>query len=267
MSNIQIPHRSRITLVVGGTLLLGVLCTTAAWALENGSEDQETRKRGFPGIDWAYRERTTEDVGTARAKSPACVPGADDSCGGSMHDNHTTDPPTPALDPTGAPATPVNDNAGGTASECAPTAPTAPVADDTHALQQFAVTIGINPTHRGLTGLDTWLWAANPPDALTWTQTGTAGTNPDCTPRPAPTTTFTATVNTWRFVIRGDDDHTTYTAPTAGSEARPAATHMFDRTGTYTIELHAHLNGAINRELPVATTTYDVIEVRSRLIH
>lgn len=168
------------------------------------------------------------------------------------------------VDSPGAPGPPAHPpgNPGGTCEPVAPTAATPNVAEAVTALNGG---LGVNPDARGLTGLETWLWVADPPGEISWTQAGTPGIDEDCSELPAPTTTFTATVDSWTFHIDGEHDSATYTSDTPGTEDDPAATHVFDYVGTYQLELTADLRGAVTTRVPVDQRDYDVVEIRSRL--
>lgn len=148
---------------------------------------------------------------------------------------------------------------------CDPVAPTAPTPDAGQAVTALAASLGVNPEERGLTGLETWLWASEPPGQVSWTQVGTPGLNAACAELPAPSTTFTATVDSWTFHIDGEHDSATYTSVTPGTEDDPAATHVFDYVDVYELELTADLRGAVNTRVAVDRRDYEVVEVRSRL--
>lgn len=148
---------------------------------------------------------------------------------------------------------------------CEPVAPTAATPNVAEAVAALSSRLGVNPEARGLTGLETWLWVADPPGEVSWTQAGVPGIDETCSELPAPTTTFTATVDSWTFRIDGEHDSATYTSDTPGTEDDPAATHVFDYVGTYQLKLTADLRGAVTTRVPVDRRDYEVIEVRSRL--
>ncbi len=134
------------------------------------------------------------------------------------------------------------------------------------ALRQIdAPRVGVNPKAPGLTGLDTWLWYESPSELQVATSIGPW------------TITGTARVSEVTFDL---GDGTTVTADHAGSEADPAAVHVYETKGTYEIVVTARWTadfvltgpGLPARATPMGTavlrgsTEYPVQEVRGLLV-
>jgi hypothetical protein len=129
-----------------------------------------------------------------------------------------------------------------------------------------APTIGVNPENEGVVGLDTWLWSGGA------TTVGIAVTLDG----------YTVTGIARRTGFRFDPgDGAPVTTDEAGTGDRPAATHVYDRKGTYPLAvsslweadvtmtgpgLLAPLPIAIGTAVVSSTRDYPVVEVRSVLV-
>jgi hypothetical protein len=125
--------------------------------------------------------------------------------------------------------------------------------------------IGVNPAAEGLTGLDTWLWYE-----------GSRGVTVTVSLR-GYTVTATAGPSKYRW---GMGDGTTYTTTDPGSEADPAATHMYETREEYPLSLDVTWEGSWSISgwgidetgLDLGTIAvhnernYHVIEIRSVLV-
>lgn len=231
--------------------------------VDSGKDEHQDDKWGKVRmyITPEYRATSPEDIMTARSQHPACVPGDFSSCN---------------LRPVGAPP---RDGADGLAGgppaglpngegACESVAPSTPTADLAAAdLSAFSESLQINPRVRGLTGMDTWLWVEGAPSVVEWTQTGAEGVNAACELLAAPTVTFAAAVVGYEFEISGPDQTARYRSDRPGSEDNPAAVHVFERTGEYTVTLQAQMVGDVAATVPIDERSYEVIQVRSRLIN
>jgi hypothetical protein len=127
--------------------------------------------------------------------------------------------------------------------------------------------VGVNPAARGVTGLQTWIWAAEPRTevAVSVTLDGY-------------TVTGTARLVGYEFAF-GDGPAVRTT--TGGSEAQPAVRHVYETKGTYEISVATRWQGefvmigpGLSAPLPVDLSTaqltdvieYPVAEVRSVLV-
>ena len=134
------------------------------------------------------------------------------------------------------------------------------------ALRQIdAPRVGVNPRPTGLTGLETWFWYDGPTELQVATGIGPW------------TVTGTARVQEVTFDL-GDGD--TVTATSGGSEAEPAARHVYETKGTYTVTVTARWvadlvltgPGLPSRPTPIGTAVlrssaeYPVQEVRALLV-
>lgn len=125
--------------------------------------------------------------------------------------------------------------------------------------------LGINPRPTGLTGLETWLWYEGPRELAVSASIG------------AFTVTGTARLEEVTFDM-GEGDPVTATEP--GSETEPAARFVYERKGTYDLEVTARWAaelvlsgpGLPARPTPIGTAvlssseTYPVQEVRGLLV-
>ena len=125
--------------------------------------------------------------------------------------------------------------------------------------------VGVNPAPTGLTGLETWFWYDGPTELQVATGIGPW------------TVTGTARVNEVTFDL-GDGE--TATASGGGSEADPAARHVYETKGTYTVTVTARWvadlvlsgPGLPSRPTPIGTAVlrstadYPVQEVRALLV-
>ena len=127
--------------------------------------------------------------------------------------------------------------------------------------------IGISPTTEGVTGLETWMWAANAQTSVAVSVTLDGFT-----------VTGTAQLVGYEFDF-GDGASTSTT--TGGSEAQPAVRHTYETKGEYALGVASLWRGefvmtgpGITTPLPVdlrtaqLTTTrdYTVVEIRSVLV-
>jgi PKD domain len=127
--------------------------------------------------------------------------------------------------------------------------------------------IGISPTVHGVTGLETWMWAANPRTVVSVSVTLDGFT-----------VTGTARLAGYRFDF---GDGAPVETTTGGSEQQPPARHTYETKGTYTIRVSSVWRGefvmtgpGITTPLPVDLRTvqltntrgYEVVEVRSVLV-
>jgi hypothetical protein len=127
--------------------------------------------------------------------------------------------------------------------------------------------IGVNPANEGVVGLGTWLWSGGA------TQVQVAVTLNGYT------VNGTARLVEYRF--DGGDKGSTASAADAGSAAHPAATHVYDRKGTYALSVASVWDAqvtmvgpgittpvpiAIGRAVVTTTRDYPVVEVRSVLL-
>jgi hypothetical protein len=127
--------------------------------------------------------------------------------------------------------------------------------------------VGINPTTQGVTGLETWMWAAN-----AQTTVGVAVTLDGFT------VTGTARLVGYEFDF---GEGAPVTSTTGGTESEPAVRHTYETKGDYSIRVAALWRGefvmagpGITTPLPVdlrtaqltSTRDYDVVEIRSVLV-
>lgn len=123
--------------------------------------------------------------------------------------------------------------------------------------------VGVSPSVRGLTGMQTWLWYAGStaPRRVSLSLNGYA---------------VEASVGpvAYRFTIAGRD-RATYISGRPGSEARPAATHVFRHRGSYGLAVEVDWRGSytflrpdgVAETVPLAVTTrserpYHVVEAQ-----
>jgi hypothetical protein len=134
-----------------------------------------------------------------------------------------------------------------------------------NAVALAAPPIGVSPADEGVVGLGTWLWTGGPAQVQVAVSLN------------GYTVSGTAHVVEYRF-DGGDGD--VASAPSAGTRDVPAATHIYDRKGTYALSvsslwdadvtmagpgLAAPVPVAIGRAVLTATRDYPVVEVRSVL--
>ena len=127
--------------------------------------------------------------------------------------------------------------------------------------------IGMSPTAQGVTGLETWMWAANPNTEIAVSVALNGFT-----------VTGTAQLIGYSFDF-GDGEEVQ--AATGGSEAQPAARHVYETKGDYDVRVAALWQGqfvmtgpGITAPLPVdlrtaqlaSTRDYPVAEIRSVLV-
>lgn len=137
---------------------------------------------------------------------------------------------------------------------CAPVAPRPPTALWSAAPLPNTGDIATDPDVRGWTGLTTYFtWSG--PSTITWTQTGTPGQAADCSPIPAPTSTFSAQVGRWHWDV-GEAAMTT---------AEPQAEHFYERKGVYDLTVACEWAGdpAGAATVPCGQRDYEVWEIRS----
>ena len=123
--------------------------------------------------------------------------------------------------------------------------------------------VGVNPRVRGLTGMQTWLWYAGStaPRQVALTLNGFAVS---ASVRPV----------AYRFVVTGPE-RATYRSATPGTEADPAARHVFRHRGPYRLAVEIDWRGSytfvrpdgVRETVPLAVTTrserpYRVVEAQ-----
>lgn len=123
--------------------------------------------------------------------------------------------------------------------------------------------VGVNPRVRGLTGMQTWLWYAGStaPRRVSLSLNGYAV---DASVRPV----------AYRFIVTGRE-RAVYRSSRPGSEADPAATHVFRHRGAYTLAVEVDWRGSytfvrpdgVAETVPLAVTTrserpYRVVEAQ-----
>ena len=127
-------------------------------------------------------------------------------------------------------------------------------------------TIGVNPHHEHLTGLESWFWYEGPA-SIDWTAPGFAGVTADCavTAPPAPQVHRAELVElAWHI---DDGWPATYRATGPGSSDEPAARHTYQTAGTWTVTVTCTWQGDWGPQVsvPCGSRDLDVIEVRSQL--
>jgi hypothetical protein len=148
-----------------------------------------------------------------------------------------------------------------------PSLPSPPtIADVWDAVGIPAPPIGVSPADEGVVGLGTWLWSGGA------TQVQVAVTLDGYT------VSGTAHLVEYRF---DGGDGASASAPGAGSDQHPAATHVYDRKGTYALSVASAWDAevtmvgpgittpvpiAIGRAVVTTTQDYPVVEVRSVLM-
>jgi hypothetical protein len=161
--------------------------------------------------------------------------------------------PLTAADTNGPPAPPA-----------IPTPPT--IAEIWDAVGIPAPEIGVNPDAEGVVGLDTWLWSGGATTVAIAVNLGG----------------YTVTGVARRTGLRFDSgDGAATTTVAAGTAARPATTHVYERKGAYTLAVSSVWEAAVTMTgpgiptpLPIAigtavvssTRDYPVVEVRSVLV-
>jgi hypothetical protein len=149
----------------------------------------------------------------------------------------------------------------------APSLPTPPtIADVWDAVGIPAPPIGVNPADEGVVGLGTWMWSGGA------TQAQVAVTLDGYT------VSGTAHLVEYRF---DGGDGASAPAPGAGSGDHPAATHVYDRKGMYSLSVGSVWDAevtmvgpgittpvpiSIGRAVVTTTRDYPVVEVRSVLM-
>jgi hypothetical protein len=126
--------------------------------------------------------------------------------------------------------------------------------------------IGASPRHAHLTGLESWFWYEGAA-AVAWASPVYVGISADCEVVPAPpAVTYRADLVafTWRLA---DTRPVTVAAPHRGSEANPAARHVYETSGTWPVAVVCTWRGGWGGEaqVPCGERDVEVVEVRGRL--
>jgi hypothetical protein len=157
---------------------------------------------------------------------------------------------------------------GSTATAPPPPPPAAPTPAEAAAATPFpAPVFGLNPAQLGLTGLASWFWAGNVPGMLTSTSSVRGYTV---------VTTAHPVKFYWYF-----GDGASASSGSAGTEAAPSVTHVYQAKGLYTVTLTIAWqgqytfsgNGVRTQTVQLGTvdqtparTSYPVQEIRSVLV-
>lgn len=117
----------------------------------------------------------------------------------------------------------------------------------------------VNPPAKGLTGLDTWLWAATDQGLAAIDHDGDAATPA----RQGVTVTATAgpfsvTARAWVSEYSWDLGGARYTSSTPGSPEEPAATHLFRTKGEYEVNASQTWRGSYTWTGPGGTGSGDL---------